>query len=72
MIQTENGKVLFQIYDLTGKLIKTFVNEEKQSGYYSVIWNGRDEFGREVSSGIYFYRIQAGNYIETKQCIMLK
>jgi flagellar hook assembly protein FlgD len=60
------------IYDITGKLVKTLVDEKRESGYHSVIWNGTDENGSNVASGIYFYRIEAENHTETKSCILLK
>ena len=46
------------IYDITGRLVKTLVNERQESGVYRVQWNGRDEEERDVPSGIYFYRLQ--------------
>jgi hypothetical protein len=61
-----------RIYDISGKLIKTLINGEKEPGYHSVIWDGRDEKGKEVSSGAYFYRIESENFSQTKQCLLLK
>ncbi len=68
----EAGNISLNIYDTMGRLIKTLVNEKKEVGYHSVVWDGKDENGAAVSSGIYLYRIQTGDYTETKQCIMLK
>jgi hypothetical protein len=61
-----------RIYDITGKLIKTLINGEKEPGYHSVSWNGRDKTGQEVSSGLYFYRLESENFMETKQCLLVK
>ena len=59
--------VKLSIYDISGKLVETLVNEQKNAGYYSIDWNAE-----KVSSGIYFYRIDAGEFIETKKCMILK
>jgi len=61
--------VTLKVYDLLGREIATLVNEEKTAGSYNV------EFGMqnlELSSGIYFYKLQAGNFVETKKMILLK
>ncbi|MHB8581590.1 MAG: T9SS type A sorting domain-containing protein [Ignavibacteriaceae bacterium] len=59
--------VTIKVYDLLGKEIATLVNEEKNSGSYSVEFNAS-----KLSSGVYFYRMQAGGFVETKKLILLK
>ncbi len=59
--------VTMKVYDLLGKEIVTLVNEEKSVGNYEVEFNANN-----LSSGIYFYRIQAGNFIDTKKFILMK
>ena len=59
--------VKLKIYDLLGKEVATLVNEEKTAGNYSINFNGGG-----LASGIYFYRLQAADYIETKKMILLK
>lgn len=59
--------VTLTIYDLLGKEIETLVKEEKSPGYYETTFNGSN-----LSSGVYFYRISAGEYIQTKKFILLK
>jgi hypothetical protein len=66
------GYTSLKIYDLTGRLVRTLVNEEKEAGYYSINWDKRNDLGRELSSGIYFYRIVSSNYKETKKMILLR
>jgi hypothetical protein len=60
------------IYDVSGKLVKTLIRREVDAGYHSVVWNGDDEKGREVASGVYFYRIHAGEYESTRQMLLLR
>lgn len=60
------------IYNVLGQKVRTLVDEEKSPGSYQVIWDGKNEKGSEVSSGIYFYRIQAGSFIKTAKMSLLK
>jgi flagellar hook assembly protein FlgD len=60
------------IYDLRGRLIRTLVDEEKPPGTYQVHWNGRDDMGTKVPSGVYLYRITAGDFISTRKMVMMK
>jgi ligand-binding sensor domain-containing protein len=59
--------IIIRVYDLLGNEIATLVNEEKPAGNYKVNFNASN-----LSSGVYFYRMQAGNFIESKKCIVLK
>ncbi|MDH4222533.1 MAG: S8 family serine peptidase [candidate division Zixibacteria bacterium] len=60
------------IYNILGQKVRTMVNEERLPGSYEVNWDGKDERGNEVCSGIYFYRIEAGKYRETRKMILLR
>ena len=60
------------IYDLSGKLVRTLVDKPRDMGYYAVRWNGRDEMGRAVSSGAYFYRLQAAGLTSTKKMVVVR
>jgi hypothetical protein len=60
------------IYNILGQKVKTLVDEDKLPGNYQVIWDGRDRMGNQVSSGIYFYQLKAGNYKETKKMSLLR
>lgn len=64
--------VMLSIYDISGKLIKTMVNEELESGYHTVKWSGDDETGKAVSSGMYVYRLDVNGETYTRRCILLK
>ncbi len=71
-VSSQQSAVGLKIYNIAGQEIRTLVEEEQAPGYYSVSWDGRDGLGKEVSSGIYFYRLQAGSYTEIKKMILLK
>jgi glycosidase len=64
--------VSLKIYDLLGREIETLVSEELDNGVYIVDWNGDNNFGEKVSSGIYFYRIEAGSFINSMKMLLLK
>ncbi len=61
-----------KIYNILGDLVRTLMYEKKMPGNYQVVWDGRDDKGEKVSSGIYFYRLEAGGYSETKRMILVK
>ncbi|MGE5845901.1 MAG: T9SS type A sorting domain-containing protein [Ignavibacteria bacterium] len=63
----QRGFVSLEIYNLLGEEIKTLVNEEQSAGTYNIEFNGET-----LSSGIYFYTLKSGNFIETKKFILLK
>ena len=60
------------IYDITGKHITTLVNDTREAGRHEVFWNGKDSHGSQVSSGIYFARIESGAFIQNRRMTLLK
>ncbi len=60
------------IYDLMGNEIKTLINKYKQFGQYNVIWDGTDNSGKKVVGSIYFYKLQAGDFTQTRKMVLLK
>ncbi len=68
----EASFVTLSIYNLLGEKVATLVSKEQANGFYEVNWNGRNDFGEKLSSGIYFYRIDAGDFRQTKKMLMLK
>ncbi|MBN2411307.1 T9SS type A sorting domain-containing protein [candidate division KSB1 bacterium] len=64
--------VKLEIYNTRGQLVKSLVNQEKQAGRYTVTWNGSDDFGRLVSSGVYFYKLTARDIVLTKKLAIMK
>jgi len=67
-----NGFVSLTVYDLLGRQIKSLVAGVQQSGYYTVNWNGLDEFGNHVPSGVYLYSLKTGNFVESKKMVLMK
>ena len=64
--------VTIAIFDVRGALVQTLVNERRAPGRYTVQWNGDDRHGGHAASGVYFYRMRAGSFMETKKMVLLK
>lgn len=60
------------IYNVLGQRVKNLVNEDKLPGHYQITWDGKDDSGFEVSSGVYFYRLKTEKQVQTKKLIYLK
>jgi hypothetical protein len=60
------------IYNILGKKVKTLVDDKREPGNYQVIWDGKDEVGKEVASGIYFYRLKVGENSISKRMVLLR
>jgi len=67
-----NTHVSLRVYDVSGAVVRTLVNEDKPAGSYSLTWNGRDDHNSPVSSGVYFYRITAGSFSDVRKMTLLK
>ena len=63
----EKGNVRISVLNILGEEIKVLLNEEKEAGYHSTEFNASD-----LPSGVYFYKLQAGNFVETKKMILLR
>ena len=68
----EEAMVSLFIYDITGRQIKALTSSRYPAGTHQIQWDGRDDFGNAVATGIYVYRIQAGNYVQSKKMMLLK
>lgn len=68
----ENSRVRMDIYNVKGQLVKTLLNQEMLAGTHSVIWDGNDDKGRAVSSGVYFYRMSLPNKVLTNKMLLMK
>jgi flagellar hook assembly protein FlgD len=61
-----------KVYNILGQLVRTLVDEEKVPGNYEINWDGNDESGKEVGSGIYFYQLRTRDYTDTKKMVLLR
>lgn len=68
----EENTVSITIYDMLGRKVHELISQKKLVGNYSVEWNGDDNNGNLVGTGIYFYRIQAGDFVKTKKMLLMK
>ncbi len=68
----KNVKVYLAIYNMLGQRIRTLVDREQEAGYYTASWDGTNDFGYKVSSGIYIYRLSTDNFISTIKMNLLK
>jgi hypothetical protein len=68
----EPAKVELQIFNILGQFVRTLLDEEKGVGYHQVVWDGKDEAGRAVSTGIYLYQIKAGGFVKTMKMSFIK
>ncbi len=66
------SRVVLSIYNVRGKKVKTLVDGWKEPGTYRVQWDGRNEQGEELSSGVYFSRLEAGEFVQTRKLVLLK
>jgi hypothetical protein len=69
----DRTRVNLRVYDVSGKLVRTLLNEDRPSGeVHRVTWDGRNDAGETVSSGVYFYRLVASDFTQTKKMVLLK
>ena len=66
------SNVKIQIFNILGQKIKTLLDEEKSPGYYTIIWDSKNDFGDSMNSGIYFIKFNSGKFTETKKMTLLK
>jgi len=66
------NKVSLRVYNILGQQINTLMDGFFESGLYTVQWSGRDDTGRDVTGGVYFYQILIGHYAETRRMILVR
>jgi hypothetical protein len=64
--------VRLTVYDVTGRRIRTLVDGNRNPGRYSETWDGRNDQGRQVATGIYFYRLRAGSFSDVKKMVLIR
>ncbi|MBS4016247.1 MAG: choice-of-anchor J domain-containing protein, partial [Candidatus Latescibacteria bacterium] len=66
------SRVKLSIYDASGRVVRTLVNAQMESGIYNLQWNGRDEQNQKVAEGIYFYTLETPSYTATKKMVFTR
>ncbi|UCD16168.1 MAG: S8 family serine peptidase [Candidatus Zixiibacteriota bacterium] len=64
--------VTLEVFNVLGQRVRTLVDEIRSAGAHHVVWNGNDDRGAPVASGLYLYRISAGNFVDVKKMVLLK
>ena len=64
--------VNINIYDLKGKKIRNLLNNNQPGGYYSIVWDAKNDVGKPVSAGMYLYELKVSDYRQIKKMILLK
>jgi len=68
----EAAQVTLQIYDVRGQLVKTLVDRMLATGRHQIVWDGKNASGQQVASGVYFYRMQAGSFSQSKTMLLVR
>ena len=68
----DRGIVSLAIYDVAGRLVRVLVDDVIESGPHELTWDGKDNAGRGVASGVYFYRLRAGEFTDTRKMVLLR
>ena len=71
-IAESEHRIQLRIYNLLGEEVVTLVDQVQVSGEYSLIWNGNDKFGKEASTGVYYYELKAGAFKQAKKLIIMR
>ncbi len=61
-----------EIFNVLGQVMKTLADEVKQAGYYCLSWDGTDQQGVSLPSGVYFYRLTAGKFVQQKKLVVIR
>ena len=66
------GHIIIEVYNIKGQKVRTLVDKHLEASNHTVVWNGRNDSGKSVTSGVYFYKMKSGNYSSTKKMILMK
>ena len=67
-----DGMVKITVYDMMGRVVKTLVNVSQNAGFKTIQWNATNDRNEPVSAGLYIYRLQAGEFRQTKKMVLVK
>jgi len=69
---SEDALVSMSVHDLSGRLVKDLISEQQSAGHRTIKWNATNNSGQPVSAGVYLYKIQIGDMMQTKKMVLLK
>ena len=68
----EVSDVKIEVFNLAGQRVNTLVNKQHEPGRYRIVWNATNDYGQQLASGMYIYRISAGDFVSVKKLILMK
>jgi hypothetical protein len=68
----KTGHVTLYIYNILGEKVKTLLEQDQPAGFYQINWDGKNDNGKSVSSGLYLYKLEVNGFSETKTMLLLK
>jgi len=68
----QDQMVTIAIYDMMGRTVRNLINRQETAGYKAIQWDSANDAGVSVSAGLYLYRIQAGDFVQTRKMVLLK
>jgi hypothetical protein len=68
----KTARVNLKIYNCLGQVVRILVDREQKPGFYTINWDGKDDTGRKLPAGIYFYQMISEDFIDTKKAVLLK
>jgi len=71
-VPSGGGNVTLKVYDVSGRIVQTLVDAVQSAGRKTVRWTGTNERGERVGTGIYFYRMEAPGFVQTKKMVLLR
>lgn len=71
-IPEDGQQVKIDIYNLTGQLVRALVDAPQRAGEFKTVWDGRNNYGQQVSAGMYFFRMISQNFVSVKKMLMVK
>jgi hypothetical protein len=64
--------VTLRVFNVSGRLIRTLIDKPMPGGFHSARWNSRDDRGLSVASGVYFYELRVGKYVDRRRMVLLR
>jgi flagellar hook assembly protein FlgD len=68
----QESHIRMDIYNILGQRVRTLVNSDMQAGYHTIRWNGTNDMGKPLSSGMYIYRIHSSEFTSVKKLVLMK